>query len=443
VLTVYLVALELLEFPIYSQSCLWARMHSCPHGCDVTLPAGSSNLSKNGRRLERRKLKGLRSELRSIDSELIRLLTLRMQLAGRIGFLKWRLGKHVIDTVAERLVVGNIVRTARRLGLDTAFARRVAALIIEGSVEVQLQSRPTFGSGTKVGVIGAGAMGTWFARFFASQGDEVIVADHNSRKAQRLANMVHAREAANNVEAALGSDIIVLATPPNTIDKIVEEILPAAKREALLIEICAVKSPTIQPLRVAERHGLRVASIHPMFGPLASTGLRKRRIIFVRSGRKWKESLRAIKRLFPGAEIFLTRPDIHDKRTAVTLALPHFLNMAFANAACRRRRNISGLQDFAGRTFSLQLLLSEIIANDPETIADIQIMNKQFGYVLRDMQEEVESLATIVKRRDRPSLVAHYRRVRRLLTADPQFNVAPRIFEKAYDAVTAASEGNM
>jgi hypothetical protein len=70
-------------------------------------------------------------------------------------------------------------------------------------------------------------------------------------------------------------------------------------------------------------------------------------------------------------------------------------------------------------------------------------MNKQFGCVLRDVQEEVESLATIVKRRDRPSLVAHYRRTRRLLAADPQFNVAPRIFEKAYDAVSAASEGNM
>ena len=233
----------------------------------MTLSARSSNRNKIARGLESRKLKELRSELRSIDSELVRLLTLRMQLAKKIGFLKWRLGKEVIDTAAERLVMENVARTARRFGLNEAFAKRVYALIIEGSVEFQLQSRPTFGSGTKVGVIGAGAMGAWFARFFASQGDEVIVADHNSRKAQRLANMVHARQAANNVEAALGSDIIVLATPANTIEKIVEEIVPAAKRKALLIEICAVKSPTIQPLRVAEQHGLRVASIHPMFGP--------------------------------------------------------------------------------------------------------------------------------------------------------------------------------
>lgn len=436
------VVLELTEFPTYPRSCLWARTYSCPHGCVMTLSARSSNRNKIARGLESRKLKELRSELRSIDSELVRLLTLRMQLANKIGFLKWRLGKNVIDTAAERLVMENVARTARRFGLDEAFAKRVYALIIEGSVEFQLQSRPTFGRGQKVGVIGAGAMGAWFARFFASQGDEVIVADHNSRKAQRLANMVHARQAANNVEVALGSDIIVLATPANTIEKIVEEIVPAAKNKALLIEICAVKSPTIQPLRVAEQHGLRVASIHPMFGPLASTGLRNKRVIFVRSGRNWKDSLRAVKRLFPGAEIVLTRPDIHDKQTAITLALPHFLNMVFANAACGRRRNISGLQDFAGRTFSLQLLLSEIIANDPETIADIQIMNKQFGYVLKDMQQEVESLATIVKGRDRASLVAHYRRIRRLLAADPQFSVAPQRFEKAYDAVTTASEGN-
>jgi len=348
----------------------------------------------------------------------------------------------VIDRAAERLVIGNIVRTAKKLGVDVAFAKQVAALLIDRSVEVQLQSRSAIESRRKVGIIGAGGMGTWFARFFVSRGDEVFVADQNSRRAQRLARIVHARQAADNVEAARGSDIIILATPPNTIHKIIEEILSAANRDAVLIEISAVKYPTIQPLRVAEKYGLRVASIHPMFGPLASTDMRNKRIIFVKSGR-WKQSLRIIKRLFSGAEIVVTQPEIHDKQTAVTLALPHFLNMAFAKAACGRRRNISALQNFAGRTFSMQLLLSEIIANDPETAADIQIMNKQFRRVLRDVRDEVESLATTVKRCDRLSLVAHYTQIGRLLAADPQFSVGPRIFEKAYDAMTRTSENSI
>jgi prephenate dehydrogenase len=103
-----------------------------------------------------------------------------------------------------------------------------------------------------------------------------------------------------------------------------------------------------------------------------------------------------------------------------------------------RRRNLAGIRKFAGRTFALQMLLAEVIAREPETVADIQIMNKEFRVVLRDLQREILALAKIVNRQDRAQLLGRYKQVRELLSADPKFRTAPRAFEKVLEAYSAA-----
>lgn len=284
---------------------------------------------------------------------------------------------------------------------------------------------------TRVAVIGAGGMGAWFAQFFKSRGNSVVVSDRVPSRARRLALRIRAKRASNNVEAARGSDVVVLATPADVTPDVIKEILPVLRRNALLLDVCAVKSAVIPALHSTRKRGVKVASVHPMFGPLAS-GLRGRKIVAVRTG-KDQRGLKMMKRLFDGASFVMTDPRIHDKQMAVTLGLPHFLNMVFAAVVCRRK-NVAEIRKFSGRTFNLQMLLAETIASEPETTADIQIMNKEFRAVLRDLQREVRLLARIVNRKDRAGLVARYRRVRELLSADPEFEAAGRLFEKVSEA---------
>jgi len=288
----------------------------------------------------------------------------------------------------------------------------------------------------KVAVIGAGGMGSWFVRFFKSRGDLVTVSDRDERRARLLAGKIRIRYALSNVEAARGSDIVVLAIPANVISDVVREILPALGRNALLFDICAVKSAVIPALRLAEKRGIQVASIHPMFGPLASD-LREKNIVVVSTGEN-KRALKMIKHMLKGARVFLADPQVHDRQTAVTLALPHFLNMAFAMTMSRRRR-LAEIRKFAGRTFNLQMLLAETVASEPETTADIQIMNKEFRVILRDLQRDIKSLAGIVNRQDRAELVSRYQQIRERLSPDPQFGVAGEAFEKACEAVSGVS----
>lgn len=84
----------------------------------------------------------LRGELRSVDSELIAILARRNRLVSEIGLLKRRLKMGVIDPVTEKSAMENFVASAKKVGLNEDYARRVAELVIEVSVDAQMRSRP-------------------------------------------------------------------------------------------------------------------------------------------------------------------------------------------------------------------------------------------------------------------------------------------------------------
>jgi prephenate dehydrogenase len=144
-----------------------------------------------------------------------------------------------------------------------------------------------------------------------------------------------------------------------------------------------------------------------------------------------------VKDILKNAHILFTDPQVHDRQTALTLALPHFLNMAFAMTISRR--GVAEIRKFGGRTFNLQMLLAEAVASEPESTADIQIMNKAFRVVVRDLQRNIGLLAEIVRRQDRAELIARYQRIRGHLSSDPKFAVAGEAFEKTCEAASIYS----
>ncbi|HXZ97832.1 MAG TPA: prephenate dehydrogenase/arogenate dehydrogenase family protein [Candidatus Acidoferrum sp.] len=288
----------------------------------------------------------------------------------------------------------------------------------------------------RIAVIGAGGMGAWFTRFFKSRGDLVSVADRDASKAKRLASKLRAEYAPSNVEAARRSDIVIIATPTRVTPKVIKEVLPALRDNALICEISATKSIVVPALRDAGKRRVKIASIHPMFGPLAH-GISERKIVAIRTGKDMR-GYKTMRHLLQGARFLLTDQDTHDKNVAVTLGLPHFLNMAFAMTLCKRRDSAE-IRRFAGRTFNLQMLLAQAIADEPETIADIQITNEEFLRVMRDLQRDIRSLARIVNQRDRARLVARYKKIRRTLATERQFRIARRTFEKVTETQSAVS----
>jgi len=288
-----------------------------------------------------------------------------------------------------------------------------------------------------VAIIGAGGMGSWFARFFKSRRYSVTVTDRNGRKARLLASRLGVGYAPNNIDAVQGSRIVVVATPVDATASTIREILQTLDRNTLLCEISATKSTVMPALQSAQKGGYNVASIHPMFGPLAD-GIRGRRLLLIRTGNNAR-TYQMVKRLIRGARIIPVDGRTHDERMALTLGLPHLLNMAFAMTLSRKGK-LADIRRYAGRTFDLQMLLTQAIASEPGTVADIQISNRQFLAVLREFQREIRWLAEIVDKRDRAKLVSRYKQVRRALSTDPEFKVARKTFEKVTEAYSAATK---
>ncbi len=378
-------------------------------------------------------LKELRRGIRAVDSELVRLIGKRMELIRKVGILKQELKMPIVDRSTERAVIENFATSANEVGIDQEFAKRIANMLIEASVEAQrtMQPKPSAKSHLeKVAIIGAGGMGSWFAHFFKTRGHVVIISDRDRRKARLLASRIHVKYVSNNVEVVRESDIVVLATPANVTSSLINQILPAIAKNALLIEICAVKSAVIPALHLAEKRGVQVASIHPMFGPRASS-LYGKNIIVVRTGGRPGGSSR-VKHLLEGSRLLVVDPYVHDRQTAMTLALPHFLNLAFAMTLSGR--NLAEIRKLAGRTFDLQMLLAHNVGNEPQTTVDILTMNKQFQVILRDFQRNTQLLAEMVNGRDRARLVAYQQRIRKHLSSDPSFALAEAAFERACQA---------
>jgi len=384
-------------------------------------------------------LEVFRRDIRRVDSDIARLLGRRMNLVRKIGEAKQERKMPIVDSTVEKAVIENFIASAYEAGVDKEFAKRIARLIIEGSVRLQESIRPIGflgGSESKVAVIGVGGMGSWFARFLKSGGSYVTVSDRDRRRARLVASRIGVRWTPSNIEAVSQSDIVILAVPANAVLKVVDEILPVLRATSLLVEICAVKSPAMAALRSAEKRGVQVASIHPMFGPLAR-GISGKKVVIIRTGRRKQGSQRA-RKLFRNAHFLSADPQVHDKQTALTLALPHFVNMAFAMTISKR--DLTNVRRFAGRTFDLQMLLAETVASEPETTTDIQIMNKEFRSVLHELQRNIRVLAGTVNRRDRAELISRCKKVRESLLSDPKFAFAGAAFERACEAVSASSK---
>lgn len=90
------------------------------------------------------RLDALRTRIREVDEELIRLVGRRRELVLEIGRVKEELGLPVLDPPQEARVVRRAAETARKLGVDEELTRDVIWRIIASARDVQ-EGRTSWG----------------------------------------------------------------------------------------------------------------------------------------------------------------------------------------------------------------------------------------------------------------------------------------------------------
>lgn len=347
-------------------------------------------------------LNALRAELGSVDRDLLALVARRQALASAIGELKAQLGRPTRDFSQEKEVLERARRTGESLGLSGDLAAELLHLLIASSLTRQEQDRlaaTAGGAGQRALVIGgSGRMGGWFVRFLSSQGFEVEIADPAPGPA-RVPRVADWRD------SALDHDVLVVAATLQTSAEILSE-LAARKPQGLVFDVGSLKGPLEPGLAALREAGVRVASIHPMFGPNTEL-LSGRHVIFVDCG--VPEAVRAARELFAPTMVLQVEMTVeeHDRLIAYVLGLSHALNIAFAAALAGSGEAAPALARMSSTTFDAQLAVaSQVASENPRLYFEIQRLNRYGLEPLQALKAACESILESVRAGDEAGFAA-------------------------------------
>ena len=275
-------------------------------------------------------------------------------------------------------------------------------------------------------------MGAWFANFLSSNGYQVVICDKNTTAAKRMATKKRFKIVSNPIRAAQMSEIVLFATPTLTTKSLLKQISDRIARTTLLVEISSIKEPVRKTVQALSRRGIKIMSIHPMFGPGATT-LKGKSIIIAQQPVDCNLSKRLVSVFSKrGAKIIRSSMADHDRLVATTLTLPHLMNFAFVETLKRVGLSIDRARDVGGTTFNLQLLIAEALYHEnPHNEVSILADNKHSQTVLTTFIRQTNR----ARRQRRTELL-------RRLSSNAAYVRKSKQFGKAHARFTAAVEAS-
>ena len=347
-------------------------------------------------------LDSLRQRLAAVDRGIIELVARRQEMVHQVGRAKEQAGRPIRDYAQEREVIERTRAAARQLGVSDTVATALVQELIGYALTDQERQRVSArggGGGQRALVVGgAGRMGRWFVGFLASQGYEVEVAD----PAGPVPGHAHLSDWR---ASALDHDLIVLATELRVTGQILDGLVER-RPPGVVFDVGSLKSPLAAGLRRLAAAGVRVTSLHPMFGPDTEM-LSGRHVILVDVG--MAEANDAARRLFGStmAELVEMSVDDHDRCIAYVLGLSHALNIAFVTALSSSGEPAARLARLSSTTFERQLEVAEDVSHEnPHLYFEIQRLNEFGREPLEALRGAVDRLHHAVTSSDEPDFVA-------------------------------------
>jgi chorismate mutase/prephenate dehydrogenase len=340
-----------------------------------------------------KELQKIRTQIRAVDASILRLLKRRLTLAQSIGKAKVAAGLPVRDFRIENDVLSAARAYCEKEGLAPELGEELMRTLIKGAVEVQEKIRGERFEGrlkTVLVIGGLGGMGRWFSNFFKAQGHKVHIADIRRDASAKFPFVEDVAAFAPQAE------IIVIATPIRAVGGIIRE-LERPRTRALVFDVASIKSPFIKTLRAARRRGLRVGSIHPMFGPDAKL-LSGRTLIICELGSAQEQ--RETHDLFAGTALSIVKMPLEDHDQWMAY-------IAYFDALAASGKSFAALNNFGSTTFHRQSTSSQQVANEhAELYFDIQHLNPHSAQVFDKLQASVARLKKAATQANSKSFLA-------------------------------------
>jgi chorismate mutase/prephenate dehydrogenase len=322
----------------------------------------------------------LREGISRIDAELVRLMAERTGLAKKVGEIKREKHLPIRDEAVEKKVIARYVDAGKEAGLSREVMVSVASALIKEAVEAESRV-PSGRGGRRIAVIGgAGKMGVWISDFLRDSGHETIAIDP-------------ALDNGFSIEDCAGCDAVVVSVPIHSVAGVLGQLESICPPDTLIFDLASLKTPAEAKLR--EMAGSRkVCSVHPMFGPSA-TSMYGRNLIVCDCGNRAAAEEAADLFSDSGGNVRVMGLSEHDSYMSYVLGLTHAVNISLFTVLQRSGYSFEDLRTVSSTTFNKGLDTNMSVASeDPMLYYEIQHMNSHrdemwslFAGAVEDLRE--------------------------------------------------------
>lgn len=137
-------------------------------------------------------------------------------------------------------------------------------------------------------------------------------------------------------EQVASCDYVLLWYPAKYTEWLVKDIAPYIKNEAVVFDICSVKTPAVDAMIHYLPKDCSIIATHPIFWPQSGKNGIKGLKCVISNIRAKEETYNALKKIFEenlGLKVFEMSPEEHDREMAYIQWITHFIGRALKNIA--------------------------------------------------------------------------------------------------------------
>ncbi|URL02887.1 bifunctional chorismate mutase/prephenate dehydrogenase [Avibacterium sp. 20-126] len=344
-------------------------------------------------------LKALRTEIDTLDQELLQLFAKRLALVKKVGEIKHQQGLPIYVPNREAEMLQARRQEAEKLGVPPDLIEDVLRRLMRESYTRENQ----FGFKTinpnikKIVIVGGnGKLGGLFGRYLQLSGYQV---ENLGRNDWDQAD-----------EILSGADVVIVSVPiVNTVETI-ERLAPYLTENMLLTDLTSVKKAPLA--KMLEVHKGAVVGLHPMFGPDIASMAKQ---VVVRCDGRYPERYQWLLDQISiwGAKIYQVDAAEHDQSMTYIQALRHFATFANGLHLSKQPVELAKLLALSSPIYRLELaMIGRLFAQDGALYADIIMDKPENLEVIESLKQSYEESLTFFENGDKQGFINAFEKVR-------------------------------
>ena len=308
---------------------------------------GETNPTSEERELPE-ELLDLRNQIDAIDHRMLDLLGQRKEVVAQVADVKRKNIIAIRDRKREAEILADRRELCLRLGLSNEVIESLYRVILTASRDHQAALGAEIPNDLRehtVAIIGGrGGMGSLFAKIFQDLGQDVLIADLDTKLTPQ--------------EAVRKADAVLISVPILNTIEVIKELGPHCREDGLLFDVTSTK---VEPIQAMCTHSkCDVIGTHPIFGPNINT-LQEQRIVLVparlREGSEWSSWLHSCLHA-RGLSVLETTAEEHDRSMSIVQVLTHLSTEVLGLAMARLGVPVAETLRFASPVYLIELLMT-------------------------------------------------------------------------------------